>query len=105
AAEKGGHDHFMLKEISEQPEAVAATLLGRLTEAGSLMLDEMRLDPAVLRDIDKIVVVACGSAYHAGMIAKYAIEHWAALPCEVELASEFRYRDPILDRRTLVIAI
>jgi glutamine---fructose-6-phosphate transaminase (isomerizing) len=105
AAEKGGYDYFMLKEIAEQPDAVAATLLGRLTEGGTLMLDEMRLDPAVLRDIDKIVVVACGSAYHAGLIAKYAVEHWAGLPCEVELASEFRYRDPILDRRTLVIAI
>jgi glutamine---fructose-6-phosphate transaminase (isomerizing) len=105
AAEKGGYDHFMLKEIAEQPEAVAATLLGRLTDDGALMLDEMRLDPALLRDIDKVVIVACGSAYHAGMIAKYAVEHWAGLPCEVELASEFRYRDPILDRRSLVIAI
>jgi glutamine---fructose-6-phosphate transaminase (isomerizing) len=105
AAEKGGYDYFMLKEIAEQPEAVAATLLGRLTVDGALMLDEMRLDPAVLRDIDKIVIVACGSAYHAGLIAKYAVEHWAGLPCEVELASEFRYRDPILDRRSLVIAI
>jgi glucosamine--fructose-6-phosphate aminotransferase (isomerizing) len=105
AAEKGGYEHFMLKEIAEQPDAVAATLLGRLTAAGDLTLDETRLDPRVLRDIDKIVVVACGSAYHAGLIAKYAIEHWAGLPCEVELASEFRYRDPILDARSLVIAI
>jgi glucosamine--fructose-6-phosphate aminotransferase (isomerizing) len=105
AAEKGGYDYFMLKEIAEQPEAVAATLLGRLTHDGALMLDEMRLDEALLRDVDKIVVVACGTAYHAGLIAKYAVEHWANLPCEVELASEFRYRDPILDGRTLVIAI
>jgi glutamine---fructose-6-phosphate transaminase (isomerizing) len=105
AAEKGGYDSFMLKEIAEQPDAVAATLLGRLGDEGALTLDEMRLDEALLRDIDKIVIVACGTAYHAGMIAKYAVEHWAALPCEVELASEFRYRDPILDRRTLVIAI
>jgi glucosamine--fructose-6-phosphate aminotransferase (isomerizing) len=105
AAEKGGYDHFMLKEIAEQPDAVAATLLGRLTTDGVLTLDEMRLDPKVLRDVDKIVVVACGTAYHAGLIAKYAIEHWAGLPCEVELASEFRYRDPILDRQSLVIAI
>ena len=105
AAEKGGYDHFMLKEIAEQPDAVAATLLGRLTTDGALTLDEMRLDPRALRDVDKIVVVACGSAYHAGLIAKYAIEHWAGLPCEVELASEFRYRDPILDARSLVIAI
>jgi glutamine---fructose-6-phosphate transaminase (isomerizing) len=105
AAEKGGYDYFMLKEIAEQPEAVAATLLGRLTPGGALMLDEMRLDETLLRDIDKIVVIACGSAYHAGMIAKYAVEHWVGLPCEVELASEFRYRDPILDSHTLVIAI
>jgi glucosamine--fructose-6-phosphate aminotransferase (isomerizing) len=105
AAEKGGYDHFMLKEIAEQPDAVAATLLGRLTTDGVLTLDEMRLDPKVLREVDKIVVVACGTAYHAGLIAKYAIEHWAGLPCEVELASEFRYRDPILDRQSLVIAI
>jgi glutamine---fructose-6-phosphate transaminase (isomerizing) len=105
AAEMGGYDSFMLKEIAEQPDAVAATLLGRLTEGGTLMLDEMRLDEALLRDTDKLVVVACGTAYHAGMIAKYAVEHWANLPCEVELASEFRYRDPILGSRTLVIAI
>jgi glucosamine--fructose-6-phosphate aminotransferase (isomerizing) len=105
AAEKGGYDYFMLKEIAEQPDAVAATLLGRFDDDGTLALDETRLDPVILRDIDKIVVVACGSAYHAGLIAKYAVEHWAGLPCEVELASEFRYRDPILDRRTLVIAI
>ncbi|HEY5456547.1 MAG TPA: glutamine--fructose-6-phosphate transaminase (isomerizing) [Acidothermaceae bacterium] len=105
AAEKGGYDYFMLKEIAEQPEAVAATLLGRLTYDGALMLDEMRLDEGLLREVDKIVVIACGTAYHAGLIAKYAVEHWANLPCEVELASEFRYRDPILDGRTLVIAI
>jgi glucosamine--fructose-6-phosphate aminotransferase (isomerizing) len=105
AAEKGGYDYFMLKEIAEQPDAVAATLLGRLTAEGALTLDETRLDPRLLRDIDKIVIVACGSAYHAGLIAKYAIEHWAGLPCEVELASEFRYRDPILDKQSLVIAI
>src|SRR5450432_142203 len=105
AAEKGGYSSFMVKEIAEQPDAVAATLLGRLTDDGALMLDEMRLDEALLRDVDKVVVIACGSAYHAGMIAKYAVEHWVGLPCEVELASEFRYRDPILDGHTLVIAI
>jgi glutamine---fructose-6-phosphate transaminase (isomerizing) len=105
AAEKGGYDYFMLKEIAEQPEAVAATLVGRLAADHSLTLDEMRLEPRTLRDVDKIVIVACGSAYHAGLIAKYAIEHWAVLPCEVELASEFRYRDPILDSSSLVIAI
>jgi glucosamine--fructose-6-phosphate aminotransferase (isomerizing) len=105
AAEKAGFDYFMLKEIAEQPRAVADTLLGRIGEDGQLTLDEMRLDDAELRSIDKIVVVACGTAYHAGMIAKYAIEHWCRIPCEVELASEFRYRDPILTPATLVIAI
>ncbi|MEE1742020.1 glutamine--fructose-6-phosphate transaminase (isomerizing) [Streptomyces sp. BE147] len=105
AAEKGGYDYFMLKEIAEQPKAVADTLLGRTDREGSLLLDEVRIAPGVLRETDKVVVVACGTAFHAGMIAKYAIEHWTRLPCETELASEFRYRDPILDHRTLVIAI
>ena len=105
AAEKGGYEWFMLKEIEEQPQAVADTLLGRVDMTGRLSLDEMRLSDDELRDIDKIIVIACGTSFHAGMIAKYAIEHWTRLPCEVELASEFRYRDPILDRRTLVIAI
>jgi len=105
AAEKGGYDHFMLKEIAEQPQAVADTLLGRISEDGRLVLDEMRLSDDDLRSVDKIVLIACGTAYHAGMIAKYAIEHWTRVPCEIELASEFRYRDPILTRDTLVIAI
>ncbi|WP_033424698.1 glutamine--fructose-6-phosphate transaminase (isomerizing) [Actinomadura flavalba] len=105
AAEKGGFDYFMLKEIAEQPRAVADTLLGRIGADGRLTLDEMRISDAQLREIDKVVIVACGTAYHAGLIAKYAIEHWAGLPCEVELAHEFRYRDPILTRSTLVIAI
>ncbi|MFE6196800.1 glutamine--fructose-6-phosphate transaminase (isomerizing) [Streptomyces sp. NPDC057838] len=105
AAEKGGYDYFMLKEIAEQPKAVADTLLGRIDGSGSLTLDEVRIPPRVLREIDKVVIVACGTAFHAGMIAKYAIEHWTRVPCEVELASEFRYRDPILDAQTLVIAI
>ncbi|MEU3291832.1 glutamine--fructose-6-phosphate transaminase (isomerizing) [Streptomyces longwoodensis] len=105
AAEKGGYDYFMLKEIAEQPKAVADTLLGRIDAAGSLSLDEVRISAAELREVDKVVIVACGTAFHAGMIAKYAIEHWTRIPCEVELASEFRYRDPILDSRSLVIAI
>jgi glucosamine--fructose-6-phosphate aminotransferase (isomerizing) len=105
AAEKGGYDHFMLKEIAEQPLAVADTLLGRLTETGDIMLDEVRLTDQDLRDIDKVFIVACGTSYHAGLAAKYAIEHWTRIPCEVELASEFRYRDPVLDRSTLVVAI
>jgi glucosamine--fructose-6-phosphate aminotransferase (isomerizing) len=95
----------MAKEIDEQPRAVADTLLGRHTETGELTLDEVRLTDQDLRDVDKIFIVACGTAYHAGMVAKYAIEHWTRIPCEVELASEFRYRDPVLDRSTLVVAI
>ncbi|MFJ2648736.1 glutamine--fructose-6-phosphate transaminase (isomerizing) [Streptomyces sp. NPDC087420] len=105
AAEKGGYESFMLKEIAEQPKAVADTLLGRIDAEGRLSLDEVRISAEVLREADKVVIVACGTAFHAGLIAKYAIEHWTRIPCEVELASEFRYRDPILDRRTLVIAI
>ncbi|KUP97877.1 glutamine--fructose-6-phosphate transaminase (isomerizing) [Thermobifida cellulosilytica] len=105
AAEKGGYEYFMLKEIVEQPRAVADTLLGRVAVDGTLTLDEMRLAPQELRQISKIVIIACGTSYHAGLIAKYAIEHWCRIPCEVEVASEFRYRDPILDRQTLVIAI
>ena len=105
AAEKGGYDWFMLKEIAEQPQAIADTLLGRLGADGGLMLDEVRLSDQELRDVDKIFVVACGTAYHAGLIAKYAIEHWTRIPVEVEVASEFRYRDPVLDRSTLVVVI
>ena len=105
AAEKSGFEYFMLKEIAEQPHAIAAAMLGRVGGDGRLALDEMRLSDDELRDVDKIIIVACGTAYHAGMIAKYAIEHWSKIPCEVELASEFRYRDPILTRSTLVIAI
>ena len=105
AAEKAGFEYFMLKEIAEQPKAVADAMLGRAEESGRLRLDEMRLTDDELREIDKITIVACGTAYHAGLLAKYAIEHWSNIPCEVELASEFRYRDPILTRSTLVIAI
>ncbi len=105
AAEKSGYPYFMLKEINEQPQALADTLRGRMSPAGQIQLDELRLDPQELREVDKVFIVACGTAYHAGLIAKYAIEHWTRLPCEVDLASEFRYRDPVLDRNTLVIAI
>ncbi|WP_344016475.1 glutamine--fructose-6-phosphate transaminase (isomerizing), partial [Kitasatospora atroaurantiaca] len=105
AAEKGGYDYFMLKEIAEQPKAVADTLLGRIGTDGRLTLDELRMPASVLREVDKVVIVACGTAFHAGLIAKYVIEHWTRVPCEVEVASEFRYRDPIMNDRTLVIAI
>jgi glucosamine--fructose-6-phosphate aminotransferase (isomerizing) len=104
AAEKGGYDYFMLKEIDEQPAAVADTLRGHLLN-GQIVLDEQRLDAQELRDVDKVFVVACGSSFHAGLIGKQAIEHWTRVPVEVELASEFRYRDPVLDRQTLVVAI
>lgn len=104
AAEKGGYEYFMLKEIAEQPAAVADTLLGHFVD-GRIVLDEQRLSDQELREIDKVFIVACGTAFHSGLLAKYAIEHWTRLPVEVELASEFRYRDPVLDRGTLVIAI
>ncbi len=104
AAEKGGFEYFMLKEIAEQPTAVADTLLGHFVD-GRIVLDEQRLSDQELREIDKVFIVACGTAYHSGLLAKYAIEHWTRLPVEAELASEFRYRDPVLDRSTLVIAI
>lgn len=105
AAEKDGHDWFMRKEIFEQPRAVADSLLGRHTRGGQLQLDEMRLSDQELRDIDKIIIIAAGTSFYAGMVAKYAIEHWCRIPVEVELSSEFRYRDPILDYSTLVVAI
>ena len=105
AAEKGGYDWFMRKEIYEQPKAVADTLLGRYTPEGALTLDELRIPEAELRSVDKIIIVACGTAYYAGLVAKYAIEHWTRVPCEVEIASEFRYRDPIISPTTLVVTI
>ncbi|MPZ86956.1 MAG: glutamine--fructose-6-phosphate transaminase (isomerizing) [Nitriliruptorales bacterium] len=105
AAEKQGYSHFMLKEIHEQPGAVRETLRARTDAEGIIVLDELRLDPTELRHMDKVVIVACGTSFHAGMVAKYAIEHWARIPVEVEIASEFRYRDPILSSRMLVVAI
>jgi glucosamine--fructose-6-phosphate aminotransferase (isomerizing) len=104
AAEKGGFPSFMEKEIAEQPAAIERTLLGHFDGSG-IVLDELRLGDDELRDIDKVFVVACGTAYNSGLVAKYAIEHWTRLPVEVELASEFRYRDPVLDRATLVVAV
>ena len=105
AAEKGGYEHFMLKEMHEQPLAIKQTLEGRTDPAGRLLLDELRMSEDELREVDKVFVVASGTAYHSGLVAKYAIEHWTRLPVEIEIASEFRYRDPVLDRNTLVIAI
>ncbi|HLS13852.1 MAG TPA: glutamine--fructose-6-phosphate transaminase (isomerizing) [Beutenbergiaceae bacterium] len=105
AAVKGGFDTFMAKEIHDQPQAVADTLRGRIGLDGRLRLNEMHMSEAVLRAVDKIVVVACGTAAYAGHVAKYAIEHWCRIPVEVELAHEFRYRDPVVSEKTLVVAI
>jgi glucosamine--fructose-6-phosphate aminotransferase (isomerizing) len=105
AAEKNGFDWFMRKEIYEQPRAVADSMLGRHDPEGMLQLDEVRISEEDLRRVDKIIIVACGTAYYSGLVAKYAIEHWTRIACEVELAHEFRYRDPILTRDTLVVAI
>ncbi len=105
AAEKGGFASFMDKEIHDQPQAVHDTLLGRMSPRGRLTLDELRVDEQVLRQIDKIVVIACGTAAYAGQVAKYAIEHWCRIPVEVELAHEFRYRDPVVNAKTLVVAV
>jgi glucosamine--fructose-6-phosphate aminotransferase (isomerizing) len=105
AAEKGGYPDFMGKEIHEQPRAIADTLLGRLRPDGTVELDEFRITDDELRQVDKVFVVACGSSYHAGMVAKYAIERLARLPTEIDIASEFRYRDPVLDARTLVVGV
>lgn len=105
AAEKGGYEDFMLKEIFEQPEAVRNTMRGRLGEGGLVKLDEVHWDKDALRRINKIVIVACGTSFHAGMAARHAIEHWTRIPVELDRASEFRYRDPVLDEDSLVIGI
>jgi glutamine---fructose-6-phosphate transaminase (isomerizing) len=104
-AQKGGFDDFMLKEIHEQPSAVRDTLVGRVRSNGLLSLDELHMDADLFREVDKVFVVACGTAFHAGMVAKYAIEHWTRMPVEIEIASEFRYRDPVLGPDTLTIAV
>src|SRR6056297_1117446 len=110
AAEKQGYDHFMLKEIHEQPQAVADTLLDRLNAPAPglpprLQLDELRTEESEFGRIDKVFILACGTSLHAAMVGKLAIEHWAGLPVDVEVASEFRYRDPIVDPHTLTVAI
>lgn len=105
AAEKGGYNSFMEKEIHDQPSAVRDTLYGRYDGEGKLALDELRIDESVLRSINKIIIVACGTASYAGQVARYAIEHWCRIPTEVELAHEFRYRDPIVNEHTLVVAV
>jgi glucosamine--fructose-6-phosphate aminotransferase (isomerizing) len=105
AAQKGGYEDFMSKEMHEQPQAVADTLLDRRGPGGELILDEMRLGVEELRGIDKVFIVACGSSYHAALVAKYAIEQWVKVPVEVDIASEFRYRDPVLNARTLCVGV
>jgi glutamine---fructose-6-phosphate transaminase (isomerizing) len=105
AAQKGGYEDFMSKEMHEQPQAVADTLLDRRGPGGELILDEMRLGSDALREIDKVFIVACGSSYHAALVAKYAIEQWVKVPVEVDIASEFRYRDPVLNGRTLCVGV
>lgn len=104
AAEKGGYEHFMLKEIMEQPRALKATIEPRIRD-GEIVLDDFAVTPEQLQGIDKIIITACGSAYYAGCVGRYIIEQMCRIPVEVELASELRYRDPIIDARTLVIVL
>ncbi|HEY8080854.1 MAG TPA: glutamine--fructose-6-phosphate transaminase (isomerizing) [Acidimicrobiales bacterium] len=103
-AQLGGHPDFMTKEIFEQPDAVRATLLAR-RDASGVALDELTLTDEQLRDIDRVILVGCGSSYHVALVGKYAIERWARLGCEVDIASEFRYRDAVLDQHTLVVGV
>jgi glutamine---fructose-6-phosphate transaminase (isomerizing) len=106
AAEKGGYPHFMLKEINEQPEAVAATLRGRIDPtSGQVHLPELMLSSEEVGRLRRIVLVACGTSWHAAMVGKYLLEEWTSLPCEVDIASEFRYRHLLVNDRTLVIPI
>jgi glucosamine--fructose-6-phosphate aminotransferase (isomerizing) len=105
AAEKAGYPTFMLKEIHEQPHAIADTLSGRIDAQGRLDLTELALTNHQIREIDKVFVLACGTSYHAAMMGKYAIERWTRLPVEIDIASEFRYRDPVVDNKSMVICI
>ncbi len=104
AAEKGGYEHFMMKEICEQPEALRKTISPRIKE-GRIVLDDLKLTKADIENISRVYIVACGTSYHVGAVAKYAFEKLLRMPIETDVASEFRYRDPILDERTLVIII
>ncbi|EYE87389.1 glutamine amidotransferase [Fervidicella metallireducens AeB] len=106
AAEKGGYEHFMIKEIHEQPKAIKDTMTSRIMpDSDEIKLDDIKLTAEDLKNIDKIFIVACGTAYHAGMVGKYVIEKLARIPVEIDIASEFRYRDPIINERTLMIVI
>ncbi len=104
--EKGGYKHFMQKEIFEQPRAVRDTLLGRISQdTGKIFLDEMKISEEQFRTFENVRMVACGTSWHAGLAAKFMIERLARIPVEVDYGSEFRYRDPILDSRTLTVCI
>jgi len=105
AAEKGGYEHFMLKEIHEQPKAIKDTLTSRVVKGQKINLDSIKLTKEQIAEIDKIYIVACGTAYHAGVVGKHAIEKLAKIPVELEVASEFRYREPLINERTLMIVI
>lgn len=106
AAEKGGFPHFMLKEINEQPKVIADTLLGRFSkDSDKIQLDDMKITDEELKKIKKIVIISCGTAYHAGMVGRYLLEQFVRIPVEVDLASEFRYRDPLVDKKTLVMTV
>jgi glucosamine--fructose-6-phosphate aminotransferase (isomerizing) len=104
AAEKGGYEHFMMKEIHEEPRAVRNTISPRIRD-GRIRFDELKIDADLIKNIDRIRVIACGTALHAGMVGKYLIEKLCRIPVEVDFASEFRYRDPIVTDKTLVIII
>ena len=105
AAEKGGYEHFMIKEIHEQPKAIRDTLTSRIVPGKAITLDNINITKEQIENIDKIYIVACGTAYHAGVVGKYVIEKLARIPVEVDIASEFRYRDPIINEKTLMIVI
>lgn len=105
AAEKEGYEHFMLKEIHEQPKGISETLLRRINEDGSINLDGISMTKEDIEGFNKVYIVACGTAYHAGLVGKLVIEKMARVPVEVDIASEFRYRDPFVDEKTLFIAI
>ena len=105
AAEKGGYEHFMLKEIYEQPKAIKDTLTSRIIKGEPIKLDSINLTKEQLENIDRIYIVACGTAYHSGVVGKYVIERLAKIPVEIDIASEFRYRNPLINDRTLMIVI
>jgi glucosamine--fructose-6-phosphate aminotransferase (isomerizing) len=105
AAEKGGYETFMLKEIHEQDIALSDTLTERITQEGMVQLEGLGLTDEAVRDLRQVVIVACGTSYHAGLVGKYALERWARVPVEIDVASEFRYRDPVIGPETLCVAI